>query len=620
MHRTVARVATGALALACTLITITGDAQAAARTVLLVSPGTSGAIAAFAAMPASSATQVVFATNESLAAADSDATTDLYLRNGSAVSLLTPATTALVTFNAVSANGTKVIFTTVSALTPADTDTASDIYSVVAGAYTLLSGGSASTATVFKAASSDASKVVFETTEALGGDSNAVNDVYLGAGGAPTLLSGGGVAATAATYAGGAADLSTVVFQTNTSLAAGDLNAVNDVYAVPGTGGAATLVSDGTGGADSFAEVTPNGQRVFWTTEDDNAGLGDVDGTRDVYATQGGTKSLVSAGAEPVSYGGSSADGSITFYATLEAIAPADGDVTQDVYRFKDSDDSQTLMTGGAPSSIHNAIFRDTSADGSVLTFETREALASTPDTGTGVDLYRSTGPVAGDKTLVSGTGAADVSWVLNGASDDGSRVLFTSTDPLTGADTDTAQDVYIFEAGGLQLVSSGTANDKPATYAGRSPDGSRLFVHTTEQLTAGDTDAASDVYESRLGVVVTPPPPDTTPPSATVTGKAEQKNNGKVKVTVTCGPTEACKLKATGSIKAGGKTFDLTGASVNAPANGKTTLKLKVPKKAKTAAAAALAGGKKVKGTVKVVVSDAAGNARTLRFKYKLK
>jgi hypothetical protein len=108
--------------------------------------------------------------------------------------------------------------------------------------------------------------------------------------------------------------------------------------------------------------------------------------------------------------------------------------------------------------------------------------------------------------------------------------------------------------------------------------------------------------------------------PTATVTGKAEQKNNGKVKVTATCGASEACRFAATGSIKAGGKTYQLKSTAANVAASGKTTLTLKVPKKAKKAAAAALESGKKVKGTIKVVVSDTAGNTRTLTFKVKLR
>jgi len=198
--------------------------------------------------------------------------------------------------------------------------------------------------------------------------------------------------------------------------------------------------------------------------------------------------------------------------------------------------------------------------------------------------------------------------------------VLFTSTDQLTGADKDaSARDVYAHEAGAIQLISPGAAGGGDAGYLGRSPTGSRVFFTSGEQLATGDQDGGDDVYESRLGTVA-PPAADTTPPAASLGGKSVQKNNGKVKVTVTCGPSEACRLKASGTLKAGGKKYTLGGTSANVAAKGKVTLKLKVPKPAKKAAAAALSGGKKVKGSVVVVVSDAAGNKRTLTFKVKLK
>lgn len=61
-------------------------------------------------------------------------------------------------------------------------------------------------------------------------------------------------------------------------------------------------------------------------------------------------------------------------------------------------------------------------------------------------------------------------------------------------------------------------------------------------------------------------------------------------------------------------------GATVVVGAGGKATLKLKVPKKAKKAAAGALKAGKKVKAKVIVVVADTSGNKRTVKVTVKLK
>jgi hypothetical protein len=599
--------ATGALL----LLVPTPTAQASARTVSLVSGGTANTPAAFAAAPAGSTSRTLFTTAEALLAADTDAAVDVYQRDGATLTLMTPGTTAALTFDAVSADGAAVVLDTTQSLAAGDTDTASDIYRVVGGVYTLLSGGSANTAAVFRATSADAGRVVFETTEAISGsDSGVTNDVYSSTGGAPVLLSGGGLLSLSTNFVAATPDLGTVAFTTNQALS-GDTNLVADVYSVPGAGGTRTLVTNGTGNADSFAELTSNGAKIFWTTEDD--GPGDSDGTRDVYVFSGGTSTLVSTGIQDVTYNGSSADGSITFYSSFEPLAGADADASSDVYRFTGTVATPTLMTGGS-ATIENANFRDSAADGSSVLFNTEQALPTTGDADTADDLYRSTGPSDADKTLLSGSGSTAVIWRT--ASDDAARVFFTSTDSLVGADTDTTQDVYVNEAGAVTLVSSGTANTV-ANLAGRSSDGSRAFFNTAEPL-AGDTDTAVDVYESKVGTVT--PPADTTPPTATLSGKAEQKNNGKVKVALTCGPSEACVVKATGNLKAGGKRYTLSGATATVATNGTTKLKLTVPKKAKDAATAALQADKKVKVAVTVVVSDAAGNERTLTFKLKLR
>jgi len=324
-----------------------------------------------------------------------------------------------------------------------------------------------------------------------------------------------------------------------------------------------------------------------------------------------------------VTFGGISADGSVVYYSTLEALAAADGDVTQDVYRYDVA--TPVLMTGGAPADIFGSSLRHVSADGSTIVFETKEPIPSTGDSGTSLDLFRSTGPAVGDKTLLSGTGAADVTW--RRASATGSRVFFESPDSLLAADVDTAGDLYVHESATLTLISTGTANT-PASLSGATTDGSRAYITTTEQLAGGDTDSASDVYQSALGVAPTTPPtatptatppPDTTPPTGSAKAAAKQKNDGTVEVTVTCGATEACLVSATGKlvvpkIPARGKpTFALTGGPLAVPAGATATLVLKVPKKAKKAAAAALKTGKKVQGTVTVVLKDVAGNATTL-------
>ena len=612
-----------AVAIAAAMVGVldTQAARADARSVALVSTGSAATNATFSGAPSGTA-GVFFMTAESLTGSDGDATTDVYRNDAGTVSLVTPASSSNVTFERASSDGTAVIVSTTQQLAPGvDTDTASDLYRVVAGSYTLLSGGTANNAAVFRAATPAVDRIVFQTAEPIA-DADAADDLYSSTGtGAPTLLTGAGT--TAATYAGSSVDLSKVFFNTTSQLV-GDTNAVNDVY--QSAAGVVTLISDGAGvDGDSYAATSTDGSRVFFTTEDDVAGTGDADGVRDVFQFQGGVRTLVSEGTQTVTFGGISADGTVVYYSTLASLAAADGDVTEDVYRHNGATPILMTSSSGDPATIYNAGLRHVSADGSTIIFETREPIPSTGDSGTSVDLFRSTGPSSGDKTLLSGTGTSDVTW--RRATTDGSRMFFETPDALSGSDNDTAVDIYVNESAALTLVSPGTQN-VIASFATATDDG-RAFFTSFEPLTGGDTDSASDVYQSVLGVApttppttppATTPPPDTTPPAGTAKAAAKQKNDGTVDVTVTCGAAEACTASANGrltvpTVSARGKqTFTLTGGPLTIPAGASATLVLKVPKKGKKAAAAALTAGKKVKGSVTVVLKDAAGNATTLK------
>lgn len=83
--------------------------------------------------------------------------------------------------------------------------------------------------------------------------------------------------------------------------------------------------------------------------------------------------------------------------------------------------------------------------------------------------------------------------------SDDGSRVLFDSTDALVAADDNGKQDVYEYVDGRPQLISTGTSGDASAL-VDISPQGRDVFFTTRSRLVATDRDDASDIYDARLG------------------------------------------------------------------------------------------------------------------------
>ncbi len=92
----------------------------------------------------------------------------------------------------------------------------------------------------------------------------------------------------------------------------------------------------------------------------------------------------------------------------------------------------------------------------------------------------------------------------FGGASSDGSKVFFHTTESLLSSDTDSSQDVYERSGGTTTLVSQGQINANgafEASFAGASSDGSRVFLQTAEELVNGDTDSSQDVYERSGGV-----------------------------------------------------------------------------------------------------------------------
>ena len=76
----------------------------------------------------------------------------------------------------------------------------------------------------------------------------------------------------------------------------------------------------------------------------------------------------------------------------------------------------------------------------------------------------------------------------------------------MLGTDNDGgAEDIYERSATGYALISGGSAN-VPAYFEGASADGSRVFFTTTEALAGGDSDMNQDVYLSRPADPVAPP------------------------------------------------------------------------------------------------------------------
>lgn len=201
-------------------------------------------------------------------------------------------------------------------------------------------------------------------------------------------------------------------------------------------------------------------------------------------------------------YAGSSNDGERVFFETLERLVATDTDTRTDVYENANGVTSlvSTGPTGG--NGGVDAFFSGASMDGAVVLFGTSERLTAA-DTDSAPDVYEHANGVT---SLVStgpagGTGAQGA--FLDGTSADGSRAFFHTSERLTAGDTDSQADVYERSGGATSLVSIGSSGGNgafPAFFDGASADGTRVFFDTDERLVPSDTDSMQDVYERQAG------------------------------------------------------------------------------------------------------------------------
>ena len=331
----------------------------------------------------------------------------------------------------------------------------------------------------------------------------------------------GGNGAQPAQFMGASADGTRVILRTQEQLAASDTDSGFDLY--ERAGGVTTHLSIGPSGGNS-PDVLPNvgalsadGKRVFFELSE-NLVPEDTDECApvepaanpcsDVYESFGGNTTLVSTGPNGngqfgSGFAGASEDGTRVYFTTEEPLLAADTDSETDVYQR--SGTTTTLISTGPAggNGSFKARFQGTAADGSRVFFSTSEQI-TTDDTDNGPDVYErvgsstnlvSTGPAGGNS-------GADASF--EATSRNGARAFFSTTEQLTAGDTDDALDLYERSFGSTSLVSTGPASGNgPADVAFKvlSDTGTRILFESSEQLVSSDTDSARDVYERSGGV-----------------------------------------------------------------------------------------------------------------------
>jgi Tol biopolymer transport system component len=335
-----------------------------------------------------------------------------------------------------------------------------------------------------------------------------------------------------ANYRGISADGAIAFFETDEQLVPGDTDTKRDIYERSydeGVGAYVTRqVSLGpAGGNDAypalFEGASATGAKVFFSTEETLVPA-DTEHRLDVYVRdlEAGTTTLVSQGAPSCApacgngdadagFARASADGSKAFFVSNERLTAEDTDSAVDVYERNLTTATTTLVSVGGSSCLPGcgngpagATLRGLAPNASRVFFTTSEQLSGA-DADSALDIY-ARNLEAGTTTLVSqgdsscapGCGNSGAAPVFQASSSDGSRVFLTTDEQLSAADQDAATDIYVRDLpnGPTTLVSGGSSSILTASFAAASSDGSRAFFTTAEGLVGGDTDNANDVYE----------------------------------------------------------------------------------------------------------------------------
>ena len=309
-----------------------------------------------------------------------------------------------------------------------------------------------------------------------------------------------------------------VLMTTAEHLTSSDTDSADDVYSR--TGGTTTLLSSGSTGGNgaypaNFGQATQAGSRLIFQT-DERLVSGDTDDSLDVYERASGTTTLVSTGpaagangAYDSFFAGASSDGSRIFFTTRGQLVGSDTDQSLDVYERSSGSTSLISIGPAGGNGTPNSEFAGISDDGTKVFFETRDSLVAS-DTDSAQDVYQHSG---GTTTLVS-TGPTGGNGTRNAFFDDssldGSRVFFHTDESLTAADTDSGEDVYE-RSGGSTIVHSigptGGNSGSRADYVGSSQDGTKVYIETMEKLVTTDKDSFNDVYISSGGTLTLPAP-----------------------------------------------------------------------------------------------------------------
>jgi hypothetical protein len=308
-----------------------------------------------------------------------------------------------------------------------------------------------------------------------------------------------------ATFWGASADGSKVFFTTTQQLVNGDTDSTSDLYEydfnnppahriIQISGGGLGDLTPGTGAAmHGVVSISEDGSHVYFiapgvlTTLPNALGQTASVGEKNLYGydtESGETKfvaTLSSRDSVEMGQGGNQGaqatpDGQYLIFDTYARLIGNDTNTGQAVYRYDFSAGELTWMSHAAT----NFSSTDEGLNATVATKPTTEAGGALPSTN---DANRA-------------------------ITDDGSYVVFSTSERLQASDVNGAPNVYLWHDGVVSMISDGH-DPAGALYPVISASGADVFFETREQLVGQDTDTLADIYDARIGGGFPAPTPE---------------------------------------------------------------------------------------------------------------
>lgn len=341
---------------------------------------------------------------------------------------------------------------------------------------------------VFDGANETGSCAFFMTTQPLvTGDTDSGNDLYVTRIGHP-----GESGSVCAPDVGGTAGVEvTSLAQVSRGPNTGEAADVQGVVAVSPDGSRVYFIAHGTlsegpnvegrtpvRGADNlYVDETGTGKPPVFVAElcsgpGESGEVSDAQCPSDLtHGTGGRNDNVLWSGAGERQTAG---DGRFLLFSTYDQLSPGDTDAARDVYRYDALTGRLDRVSIGEAG--HDTNGNDSAFDAAI----TQEEASNANSVNKGHANFRA-------------------------ISENGSRVVFTTAEPLSPDATNGLENVYEWHIepgwseGRVSLISTGHSTQR-ANEVLMSASGRDVFFITSEGLVSGDTDGAPDVYDARLG------------------------------------------------------------------------------------------------------------------------